>query len=280
MRILPDDELLAIELAKYDQKIVLEALHNCIVHQDYLRHGRITLIEQPDRLILENEGGFFEGQPGDYIAGHKTPRRYRNPFLAQAMTELNMIDTMGYGIHEMYLGQRRRYFPLPDYDLTEPDMVRMTIHGKIVDPAFSRMLIQNSELPLDEILALDRVQKQLPLDDEVMIRHLRRQKLIEGRKPNLYISARVAEAVDAREEYIHTRGQDDAFYSKLILDYLAEYQSATRKDLDKLLWNKLSDVLDDGQKLNKVANLLTNLRRGGKIVNRGSRRSPEWALAE
>ncbi len=120
MRILPDDELLAIELAKYDQKIVLEALHNCIAHQDYTRNGRITVIEQPDRLILENEGVFFEGQPGDYIAGHKTPRRYRNPFLAQAMAELNMIDTMGYGIHEMYMGQRRRYFRCPITILQNP----------------------------------------------------------------------------------------------------------------------------------------------------------------
>ncbi|MBT3471543.1 MAG: transcriptional regulator [Gammaproteobacteria bacterium] len=280
MRILPEDELLAIELAKYDQKIVLEALHNCIVHQDYARNGRITVTEQLDRLILENEGGFFEGLPGDYIAGHKTPRRYRNPFLAQAMAELNMIDTMGYGIHEMFLGQRRRYFPMPDYDLSESDVVKMTIHGKVVDPAFSRMLIQNSDLSLDEVLSLDRVQKRLPLDDEAMVRHLRRSKLIEGRKPNLYISAKVAAVVDSKEAYIHTRGQDDQFYSKLILDYLANYQSATRKDINKLLWNKLSDALDDDQKENKVAGLLTNMRRRGEIKNIGSRRAPNWVIAE
>ena len=104
MRILPDDQLLAIELAKYDQKIILEALHNCIAHQDYHRNGRIIVTEYPDRLVLGNEGSFFEGVPADYISGHKTPRRYRNPFLAQAMAELSMIDTMGYGIHEMYAG--------------------------------------------------------------------------------------------------------------------------------------------------------------------------------
>ena len=33
-----------------------------------------------------------------------------------------MIDTMGYGIHEMYAGQRRRFFPLPDYDLSDADL--------------------------------------------------------------------------------------------------------------------------------------------------------------
>lgn len=37
LRILPDDVLLAIEVSKYDQKVVLEALHNCIAHQDYMQ---------------------------------------------------------------------------------------------------------------------------------------------------------------------------------------------------------------------------------------------------
>jgi ATP-dependent DNA helicase RecG len=50
LRLLPEDELLPIEVSKYDQKIVLEALHNCIVHQDYIRNGRVVVTEQPDRL--------------------------------------------------------------------------------------------------------------------------------------------------------------------------------------------------------------------------------------
>ncbi len=280
MRILPEDELLAIELAKYDQKIILEALHNCIAHQDYHRNGRIIVTEYPDRLVLENEGSFFEGVPADYISGHKTPRRYRNPFLAQAMAELSMIDTMGYGIHEMYAGQRRRFFPLPDYDLSDADVVQMTIHGKIVDAVFSRMLIQKTDLSLEEVLALDRVQKHLPVDDEAMIKHLRRRKLIEGRKPNFYLSAKVASATDAKADYIHTRGQDDVFYTKLVMDYLNKYHSATRQDINKLLWRKLSDALDDEQKETKIGNLITSMRRTGKIKNSGSRRTPNWEIAE
>src|SRR5690606_18206378 len=81
VRILPEDQLLGVELAKYDQRIVLEALHNCIAHQDYTRNGRVLVTEEPDRLILENAGDFFEGRPEDYVTGHKTPMHYRNPFL-------------------------------------------------------------------------------------------------------------------------------------------------------------------------------------------------------
>lgn len=279
LRILPDDQLLAIELAKYDQKIVLEALHNCIAHQDYARNGRIIVTERPDRLIFENEGAFFEGAPTDYSSGHKTPRRYRNPFLAQAMAELNMIDTMGYGIYEMHVGQARRYFPMPDYDLNEPQAVKMTIHGSIVDPAYSRLLIQKTDLSLQDIFALDRVQKKLPLDD-AMVKHLRRAKLIEGKKPHLHVSASVASATSTKADYIRTRAQDDEFYAKQVIDYLTQFGSATRQEIDKLLWVKLSDALDDEQKQNKIGNLLTNLRQADIIENAGSRKSPQWVLKE
>jgi ATP-dependent DNA helicase RecG len=279
LRILPENELVAIELAKYDQKIVLEALHNCIAHQDYSRNSRIIVIEQLDKLILENTGTFYEGKPEDYIAGHKTPQSYRNPLLAQAMVEIGMIDTMGYGIHEMYSGQARRYFPLPDYDLSEPNTVKIIIYGRIVDLSYTRMLIQKTELTLNEIVGLDRVQKHLPLTEE-MIKHLRQQQLIEGRKPNFHVSASIADATATQVEYIHHRGQDNAYYQKLIADYIEEFSSATRKDIDKLLFNKLSDALTTGQKENKIGYLLTSMKNKGIIENVGSRKSPTWEMRD
>lgn len=279
LRLLPHDELLPIEVSKYDQKIVLEALHNCFAHQDYARNGRVVVTELPDRLMFENEGDFFEGQPDEYIQGEKTPRRYRNPALVQAMVELNMIDTMGYGIHSIYTGQARRYFPLPDYDLSAPGAVKLTIYGGVVDPAYSRLLMQNTNLPLADVLALDRVQKKLPIPDEAATR-LRRNKLIEGRKPHFHVSAAVAEATSNKADYIRTRAQDDTFYAKLLSDYLEQFEQANRTEVNRLLMDKLSDALDDKQKYNKISSLLTRLRRNGVIVNTGSDTAPCWQLTE
>jgi ATP-dependent DNA helicase RecG len=279
LRLLPQDQLLPIEVSKYDQKIVLEALHNCIAHQDYTRQGRVVVIEQPDRLVFENEGSFFEGRPEDYIEGHTTPRRYRNPFLAQAMAELNMIDTMGFGIHDMHARQAQRYFPMPDYELSAPAAVKLTIHGSVVDPAYSRLLMQKTDLALGDVLALDRVQKKLPIDDSVAAR-LRKTGLIEGRKPNFHVSAAVAKVTASKADYIRTRAQDDEFYAKLLTDYLQSFGQASRKEINQLLWDKLSDALSEKQKVSKINNLLTKLRRRERIVNTGSDAAPCWQLAE
>ena len=46
----PDNELLATTVNKYDTRTILEAMHNCIAHQDYSFHSRIIVTEQVDKL--------------------------------------------------------------------------------------------------------------------------------------------------------------------------------------------------------------------------------------
>ncbi|MBS3981225.1 MAG: putative DNA binding domain-containing protein [Rhodobacteraceae bacterium] len=278
LRLLPDDELLPHEVSKYDQKVVLEALHNCIAHQDYRQNQRIIVTERPDRLVFENAGHFYEGAPEDYVRGDKTPRGYRNPYLVQAMVELNMIDQMGYGIQRMYEMQRRRYLPMPDYEVAG-DAVVMTLYGGVVDPAYTRVLMEHGGLKLADVLALDRVQKGLEVPDEA-VRALKRKGLIEGRKPRYRVSSTVAAASGKKAAYIKTRAFDDQHYADMLVQYLREFGTASRKDVDDLLWDKLSDALDEAQKANKIGNLLSGLRRKGVIFNAGSKPAPAWKLSE
>ena len=74
--------------------------------------------------------------------------------------------------------------------------------------------------------------------------------------------------------------QDDMFYQRLIISYLEEFGSASRQDINKLLFTKLGDMLTDDEKNKKVGNLMTSLRREGRIFNAGSRRYPEWELKQ
>lgn len=90
----------------------------------------------------------------------------------------------------------------------------------------------------------------------------------------------LAAATASKAAYIRTRAQDDEFYAKLLTDYLDKYGEASRTEINQLLLPKLSEVLTDVQKDNKIANLLTNLRRGGRIRNTGTRGQPIWKVAE
>jgi len=273
----PFNTLVPLELDKYDSWIVLEALNNCIAHQDYSRNARIILTENVDRLILQNAGGFFEGTLEDYLLRDKTPKCYRNFFLAQAMVNLDMIDTMGYGIKKMFLEQRKRYFPLPDYDLSDPKHVTVEIMGRLIDENYSRILIEKVDLDLRYVIALDKVQKRKKMSrDELKM--LRKKKLIEGRAPNVYIASHLAEIMDEKAQYIKNRGLDDLHYEKMLLELIERFGHVKREDVDTLLFNKLPDVLTLVQKKNKIGNLLTKLRKSGLIINAGSRTASRWEL--
>jgi len=275
---LPANQLIPVDVSKYDQRIVLEALHNCIAHQDYNCGERILVIEREGELVFQNAGNFFDGTPHDYVLHNRTPARYRNRFLAEAMVQLRMIDTMGFGIREiMFRGQANRYLPMPDYDSTGPEHVIMRLQGRFLDENYSRALLSQTELDWPDVLALDCVQKGLSPAPET-IRSLRRRKLIEGRKPNLHVSAAIAAVTGQKAGYIRTRRQDDAHFRKLILDYLQQWKQATTAELRDLLRDKLPEILSPAQQEHKVHNLLTSLRQGGQIVNRGSRRYPQWVI--
>ncbi len=108
---------------------------------------------------------------------------------------------------------------------------------------------------------------------------LRRTGLVEGRKPNLYVSASVASASATKADYIRTRAQDDEFYKKLVTDYIEEFGAIGRKDIEELLLSKLSDALSEEQKLDKISNLLSSMRRAGIIRNDGTRKASSWVFA-
>ena len=257
----PDNQLVATEVMKYDSEVILEALNNCIAHQDYSRHSRILLTEQINKLIFSSEGSFFEGTAEDYTAGDKTPKKYRNKWLAEAMVNLNMIDSLGYGIHKMYKSQRKRYFPLPDYTKSTRDNVVLEIYGHTIDENYSKLLIEKKDdLSLTEVILLDKVQKDLEVNEEAA-KLLKKKGLIEGRRPHFHISSSVASATGMETEYMKLKGIEDDYCKKLIKDYIVKFKGGLRSDFENLLDDKLPNLLSPKQKKDKVKNLLQAMKR-------------------
>lgn len=278
-RYMPDYTLFPTEVAQYDAWVMRELLHNCIAHQDYRLHGRIHVMEYDDRLLFTNLGHFIPPSVEWVIDADSPPDQYRNPFLAQAMVNLNMIDTMGSGIKRVFRTQRDRFFPMPDYDLSDPQRVKVWLMGKVLDENYTRILMLHTDLSLREVMALDRVQKNQPITDE-QFTLLKRRRLIEGRRPNLFVAANIAKAVGQEAAYIRNRGLDKVHYKELVLAYLRQYKQATPVQLDDLLMSKLPDVLDTKQKKNRIKNLLQEMaKKDGAIQNIGGRgESARWVL--
>ncbi len=161
IKLFPANELLAVTLPRYDTtKVLLEGLHNCVAHQDYAQCGRIVVEESAGLVRMINLGGFFDGKPEDYASGERTPGRYRNERLAKAMAEIGMIDKVGFGIHDMVQAQRRRFLPLPDYEGSSPLRTVFNVYGQEIDENYSHWLMERTDLSIEHVLWLDRLQKK------------------------------------------------------------------------------------------------------------------------
>ena len=280
-RYMPDDTLFPTELPQYDSWVIREALHNCIAHQDYSLGGKINLVEKPNELVFSNLAAFIPGSVEAVIKSDTPPERYRNPMLAHAMVELKMMDTIGSGIKRMFVTQRKRLFPLPDYTIdSATQRVEVRLYGRVLDAQFSRLLKLNADLNLADVMLLDAVQKHRPITEDA-IKQLRQKGLIEGRKPNLFLSAKVASATEDKATYTRHRAMDKAYYKELVLRHLENFGEASREDIDRLLRDKLSSALTEEQKSNQIRNLLHEMsNKEQTIENLEQRPKSRWVLKD
>ncbi|MEG0641265.1 MAG: putative DNA binding domain-containing protein [Clostridium sp.] len=277
-RYLTENTLFPTEITQYEPYVIREVLHNCIAHQNYTLMGRINLVEKSEELIFTNCGSFIPQTIERVIEQDAPQEYYRNQFLANAMVNINMIDTIGSGIKKIFIKQMKRYFPLPDYDLKDNERVKVRIIGKIIDENYTKLLLKNTYLDIRTVIALDKVQKK-ELLTEAERKLLRDQNLIEGRYPNIFVVVQVAAATGDKASYIKNRAFNNAYYKKLILDFIQQYKQASRKEIDDLLFDKLPDILDQSKKNKRISNLLSDMSKNDKTIkNTGSRTKSTWVL--
>lgn len=265
------------KMLRYDEFTLREPLNNAIAHQDYDKGARIEVIEyENDHLVFRNHGEFLPESVEKVVLDDSPKSIYRNPFLVEAMRNVHMVDTEGGGIKKLYEQQKKRFFPMPEYD-TSNGKVTVDIEGKVIDEQFARILVSVPELSMSDLILLDKVQKQKRLTDEE-VKYLRKKKFIEGRKNNLFLSKNITRStgnVGLKSTYVKNKSFDDEYFRRLIVQYIQKFGSASRDEIVMLLKEKLSDALTDTQKENKITNLLSYLRIHNVIKTNGKKR---WVL--
>ncbi len=277
-KIYPKNSLIPTEVWKYDTRSILEGVHNCIVHQDYTLNERIIVTEDTNKLTFENAGDFFEGSYEQYVLGEKTPNKYRNPFLMRAMVNVKMIDSQGYGIHNMFESQKERFLPMPDYEITDNNVV-MHLPGTIIDENYSLLLMERTDITLTETILLDQVQKGIEISKSA-VKDLRNKYLIEGRYPNLFVSKSIANIANQKAEYSKHKGINEMACETIILGSLKDHGSLSKNEINQLLWDLLSDLLNENQKRRKIEYILKKMKGKGLINNVTKGKTSTYLLAK
>lgn len=279
INILPPREVAPLNLPNYDDWVLREALHNCVAHQDYTQGGRILVTEGPDTLRFFNYGEFLPGSLDKVLHAQQPEQRYRNACLADAMVELDLMETLNRGVKGMFRKQKERFFPLPDYDIAgQPASVSVMLYGRVLDKGYVDALMTNSDLSLEDAVLLDQVQKGRP-PPASQLRRLRAKGLVEGRSPRLRISAQLAVAMGQEVAYLHQKGPSAEDCKKAVCDLLALAPQPRTKIDERLMPSLMLWIPGASERKKYIKELLADMARQGTIRNIGKpTRGAVWAL--
>lgn len=268
MRELPGGTLFPDTMKQYEDYSIREALHNCIAHQDYTLGGRITVVENEGYLFYSNKGSFIPKTIEKVLKNKGPQSEYRNTCLAHGMVHFNMIDTVGRGIPKMFNEQRRRFFPMPEYEIdTENKSVSVTIYGISSNDEYTDLLKSDSSLSLMECLWLDAVRRHKPITKEAA-KHLKERNLIEGKAARYNIALSVAQKTQQVGHYTKETGLKKDAMVKLVLQLASNAGSAgfRRSDVFELLEQSLPAQMNKNQKLNYLTNMLKSMQASGWLT--------------
>jgi len=141
------------------------------------------------------------------------------------------------------------------------------------------LLVKRPDLNLEDVCLLDRIQKHLSVS-AAAVAHLRREGLIEGRMPHPHISAVVAEATGQQAEYMRKKELPGSRYRAMLIDYIGKFNGLSRKQINDYMIPEIRGELSIEEKITKISNLMTYLRRLGEITNMGSATKPLWKLSD
>ncbi|GHT30020.1 hypothetical protein AGMMS49574_08430 [Bacteroidia bacterium] len=207
-----------------------------------------------DNNFRAEAGSFIPESVEDAIHYNRPQPYYRNPFLVAAMVNLNMIDTVGSGIKKMFTIQRDRFFPLPAYNISDEKHTEVTIHGELINENYSRQLFKHPELSLDDVIALDKVQKKLPISKDALNR-LRSLDLIKGRSSLVEIVGSIKSVDFTNKDF-----------KEMVLNLLREKGSVSREEIEKLIMPFLPQDLPVEKKQKKISNVLVGLSSKDKKI--------------
>lgn len=167
---------------------------------------------------------------------------------------------------------------MPDYDKSDADHVVLTLPGTIIDEDYSLMLLENTDIDLATAILLDKVQKgKGDKISDAALKMLRKKKLVEGRKPHLYVSKMVAKATNQEVHYTLAKGFDDTECIEWVIKALKDHGVLSRKQIDELLWGKLPIDMNEDKKKEKIGNILAKMKKFHKIY---FGRDRKWHLCD
>ena len=236
--------LFRLEVEDFPEKVFQEALLNALSHRDYQSNAAVYVKQYPDRIVIENPGGFLDGITENNIITH--PSVPRNKLIAETLQNLKYVQRTGQGVDIIFKEMISMGKPYPKYKSFN-DAVSLTIFSAIVHTEFIKFITEVQEknsriMPLAEMMILrdlmdnrkeplsmlaGTIQKSLD-ETKRSCNELINDGLIEIVGKEYMLTAKVYEALKSDVEYTRDKTIQYIKAKNMILEYLQSNKSNSR----------------------------------------------------
>ena len=236
--------LFRLEVEDFPEKVFQEALLNALSHRDYQSNAAVYVKQYPDRIAIENPGGFLDGITENNIITH--PSVPRNKLIAETLQNLKYVQRTGQGVDIIFKEMISMGKPYPKYKSFN-DAVSLTIFSAIDHTEFIKFITEVQEknsriMPLAEMMILrdlmdnrkeplsmlaGTIQKSLD-ETKRSCNELINDGLIEIVGKEYMLTAKVYEALKSDVEYTRDKTIQYIKAKNMILEYLQSNKSNSR----------------------------------------------------
>lgn len=242
--------LFRLEIEEFPERVFQEALLNALSHRDYQSNAAVYVKQYPDRIVIENPGGFLDGITEKNIITH--PSVPRNKLIAETLQNLKYVQRTGQGMDIIFKDMVSMGKPYPKYRSFN-DAVSLTIFSAIDNTEFVKFITEiqdkNSKImTLAEMMILralldnrkeqlsalaDTVQKSLD-ETKKSCNELINNGLIEIVGKEYMLTAKVYGALKSDVEYTRDKTIQYIKAKNMILEYLQSNDKITSAKIQEM----------------------------------------------
>lgn len=278
--------LFRLEIYAFSEAVFQEAILNALTHRSYESLAPVYVKHYPDRIIIENPGGFPEDVTVENIITHQsTPR---NKLIAVTLQRLKYVQRSGQGVDIMYRSMLAEGKPYPEY-FAAPESIRLTLYSTIEKEGFIKFIAEEQDraghfFSLQKLMILRYLydHRKIKLETASIIiqeskdsaqkelEQLRKQGLIEPSGKEYMLTAKVYEAVKTDVAYVIDKTVTQIKATERIMEYLGKKEFVTSTIVQQLC----------GFNKDQAYRLLNKMCNDKKLCRIGNGRGSKYKLVQ
>ena len=149
------------DLFDFNEAVIREAILNAVAHRDYSITSEVVIKQFPNKIIINNPGGFPKGVSIENILTVSSTPRSR--LMTEVLEKTGLVERSGQGVDKIYSITLSEGKAEPDYSNSDMYQVSLILKTEIIDKAFHVFVnaYQNSDkepkLGVEQIITLCKI---------------------------------------------------------------------------------------------------------------------------